>query len=138
MMIRRFARCSRGAAIVEFAVLAPVFIVMLVGLFEYGRAYWVRQTIKEVSFQTARCMAMEAQCKTQTQRLTYAVDRAKDYSVTIPQSAVTVRSNISCRGQAGSHEVAISTPFKSPLRGFGVMPETLTAQACFPVFTAPT
>ncbi|GGB50718.1 TadE/TadG family type IV pilus assembly protein [Blastomonas aquatica] len=135
MNLRRLMRSSSGAAILEFALLAPLFIAMLFGLIEFGRAYWTRQTLTEVAFHTARCMALDEACGTQQQRVTFAVARARDYAITVAPGAVAATSGGTCRGQVNSHEVAISIPFSSPIAGFGVLPERLQANACFPVFS---
>jgi Flp pilus assembly protein TadG len=135
MMIRNLARSTGGAAILEFAILAPLLIGMLVGLIEFGRAYWVRQTLTEVAFQTARCMALDERCATEAERRAFAIDRARDYAIPLEPSALVTRSGVVCRGQSNSHEVAISNPFSSPIAGFGFLPARLETSSCFPVFT---
>lgn len=135
MSFRSLSRCSTGAAILEFALLAPLFIAMLFGLIEFGRAYWTRQTLKEVAFHTARCIAIDDACATQQQRVAFAVARAGDYSILVAPSEVSAASGVTCRGQASSHEVAISIPFSSPIAGFGFLPDRLEANACFPIFS---
>ncbi|BAK65889.1 conserved hypothetical protein [Sphingobium sp. SYK-6] len=136
MTILRLMRCARGASILEFAILAPLFIAMLVGLIEFGRAYWIRQSLAEVAFHTARCMAMDTACANQAQSVAFAVARASDYTISIAPSAVVPTSGVSCRGQANSHQVVISTPFLSPIASFGFLPENLQVTACFPVFSS--
>jgi Flp pilus assembly protein TadG len=36
-MIRRAARCNRGTSLIEFALVAPIFIFLLIGVIEVGR-----------------------------------------------------------------------------------------------------
>lgn len=131
-LIRRFVRCTGGASVIEFALLAPVFIAMMVGLVEYGRAYWTRQTLEEVAYVTARCMALSSLCSNQAGQRSFAVDRATRHAIPLAAANVITSSGVTCRGQAGSHSVALSTGFTSPLQGLGVIPETLRAEACFP------
>jgi Flp pilus assembly protein TadG len=45
---------NKGAAIVEFALGFMLFIMMLVGLMEFGRAVWVYTTVAQATRQGAR------------------------------------------------------------------------------------
>lgn len=49
-----FGRCRLGATAVEFALVAPVFIVMTVGVFELSRAMWIKGTMQYAVEETAR------------------------------------------------------------------------------------
>ena len=42
---RSGARRRRGAAVAEFAIVAPVFFLMVVGFIEFGRALMVQQVL---------------------------------------------------------------------------------------------
>lgn len=117
---------------VEFALLAPVFLAMLGGLFEYGRGYWTRQTLEEVAFHTARCMALEDRCANLAAQRAFAVSRAAGYAIAVLPGNGVASSGVSCRSQPNSHAVTISAVFDSPFRGFLVIPQQLQAQACFP------
>ena len=44
----------RGAATVEFALVAPVFLLLLMGIFEYGRMVMVQQMLVAASREGAR------------------------------------------------------------------------------------
>ncbi|HXV25372.1 MAG TPA: TadE/TadG family type IV pilus assembly protein [Alphaproteobacteria bacterium] len=46
--------CSRAAAALEFGIIAPVFILILVAVMEFGRLHWVRNSIEYAAEQTAR------------------------------------------------------------------------------------
>ncbi|WP_395396618.1 TadE/TadG family type IV pilus assembly protein [Novosphingobium sp. BL-8A] len=52
----------RGATLIEFAIVAPVFILMLIGLIETGRFLWSQHVLKDVAFATVRCMSVSANC----------------------------------------------------------------------------
>lgn len=45
----------RGAAVVEFAVVAPVFIILVFGMIECGRMVMVQQVLTNASREGARC-----------------------------------------------------------------------------------
>jgi Flp pilus assembly protein TadG len=45
---------SRGAAILEFALLAPLMFTMLLGIVEIGRMFYVRQALEYATEEAAR------------------------------------------------------------------------------------
>jgi Flp pilus assembly protein TadG len=45
---------QRGQAMVEFALIFPIFILLLVGLFDLGRVIWVNDTLATASREAAR------------------------------------------------------------------------------------
>lgn len=47
-------RRSRGQAMVEFALVVPVFILLLVGLFDVGRAVYAHHTVNNAAREGAR------------------------------------------------------------------------------------
>lgn len=49
---------ERGAAAVEFALLAPVLLLMVMGIAEFGRAYHVQATISQAAREGVRVMAL--------------------------------------------------------------------------------
>lgn len=134
--IRIFARDRAGAALVEFALLAPVMLAMLFALIEGGRLYWVKQTLNEVAYTTARCMSVSSACASDDAPQSYAVERARDYAILVDLSDVTVAENTTCRGVTGSNEVSITHHFNSPAKGLlPFLPDELSAIACFPVLS---
>jgi Flp pilus assembly protein TadG len=53
-----FRASERGAVAVEFALLAPVLIMLLLGIMEFGRAYNVQITLSNAAREGARVMAI--------------------------------------------------------------------------------
>lgn len=47
-------RAERGAAVVEFALVAPLFLALLFGAMEFGRLIYLWNTVQEVSRNAAR------------------------------------------------------------------------------------
>jgi Flp pilus assembly protein TadG len=45
---------SRGQAMVEFALVIPVFLLLMVGLFDFGRVIWVNDTLSTAAREAAR------------------------------------------------------------------------------------
>jgi Flp pilus assembly protein TadG len=55
MMLHRIRRDgSRGQALVEFALVVPIFVLLLVGLFDIGRAVWNYNTVANAAREAAR------------------------------------------------------------------------------------
>lgn len=53
-MLGRLARDRRGIAAVEFALLAPVFLGLLLGAVETGRLLWTRSVLQFAAEEAAR------------------------------------------------------------------------------------
>ncbi|MDA7977304.1 MAG: pilus assembly protein [Pirellulales bacterium] len=53
-MYRSCRKNRQGAAVVEFAVVAPVFFLLIFGMIEYGRMVMVQQVITNASREGAR------------------------------------------------------------------------------------
>jgi Flp pilus assembly protein TadG len=56
---QRGRECCRGVAAVEFAIVAPVFVIMILGIIEIGRAMMVQQIITNASREGARRAIVE-------------------------------------------------------------------------------
>jgi Flp pilus assembly protein TadG len=48
------AKRQRGATLVEFAVVLPVFFILIMGIYEFGRAYNIQQTLTDAAREGAR------------------------------------------------------------------------------------
>ncbi len=129
----RLLRSTRGASAVEFALLAPVFLLMLFGIIEGSRMLWLRQTLGEVAYSTVRCMSVSSSCNTIDKQQNYAVTRASQYGVKLTTTNLAIQPNVTCEGNAASNQVAITAAFRSPVAGLvpGI-PANITATACFP------
>ena len=47
-------RHSGGTAAIEFAIIAPVFLIMVLGIIEMGRAMWIKNTLQFAVEETTR------------------------------------------------------------------------------------
>lgn len=50
---------QRGAAAVEFALILPLLLLILLGIIEFGRAYNVQISLTHAARETARTMAID-------------------------------------------------------------------------------
>lgn len=53
-LCRSYRKNRRGAAVVEFAIIAPIFILLLFGIIEFGRMVMVQQLLTNASREGAR------------------------------------------------------------------------------------
>lgn len=54
MAVVRNRECRAGSAAVEFAIVGPVLILILMGLLVYGGWLWLAQSVQSVATETAR------------------------------------------------------------------------------------
>jgi Flp pilus assembly protein TadG len=104
---RRWNR--RGASATEFAVVAPVFFLMIVGFIEFGRALMVQQVLVNAS----RVGAREAiTTSATTTGVTTAVQQYTS-SVAVPSVSVSVSPNPATAAPGSTITVTTSVPFSS-------------------------
>ncbi|WP_458115440.1 TadE/TadG family type IV pilus assembly protein [Arthrobacter sp. D2-10] len=77
---------ERGAAAVEFAILLPVLLLLLLGIMELGRAYNVQMTLTNSAREGVRVMAL---ADDQSQAKAAASNAAKILAPTSSNSTIT-------------------------------------------------
>ncbi len=105
----RNAKARRGAAVAEFAIVAPVFFLMVIGFIEFGRALMVEQVLVNASRVGARMAST-------TGSTTSAVQSAvTDYatSVAVPGVSVTVSPDPASAAAGATITVTASVPFSN-------------------------
>ena len=50
---------ERGAAVVEFALVAPLLLMMVLGIAEFGRAFHIQATLSQAAREGVRVMALQ-------------------------------------------------------------------------------
>lgn len=134
--LRHLRACIRGTTATEFALIAPVFFTILFGVVEGSRMVWTQQTLDEVAYATARCMAVDTACDSTTEQQAFAVARATGYGVAITSGQVTPSNTATCGGIANSNGVTIDFAFSSPVSGLiPGMPRTVQAKSCYPTLS---
>lgn len=134
-MSRRYdlAHDTRAAAAVEFAIVAGLLLVMLVGAIELGLQWWTRDCLQMTADLTARCIALGA-CGDDP--LGFAKGQAADWALPGAVASLSVDdSATSCHGM-GVHGgrfviVQIRSDFWSGLP-FPIFAPSLSVSACYP------
>lgn len=101
-------RPRRGVAVVEFAVVAPVFVLILLGMIEFGRMAMVQQVITNASREGARIGVLDGATRAGV------TARVNSYltSAGIPTGGVTVSPDPpDSAGYGESVTVGVQVPF---------------------------
>jgi Flp pilus assembly protein TadG len=56
---RPVRRNDRGATIVEFALLVPILVILVMGIAEFGRAYYMQTTLSGTAREGVRSMVLQ-------------------------------------------------------------------------------
>ena len=105
----RSFRKQRGAAAVEFAVVAPIFVLLLFGMIEYGRMVMVQQMLTNATREGARRAVLDgttvASVKTTVQ------DYLTGGHITVNDDEITVAPNPSTAAFGDPVTVSLTVPF---------------------------
>jgi Flp pilus assembly protein TadG len=93
---------ERGAAAVEFALVVPVLLLLLLGIMEYSRAFNAQSTLSAAAREGARTMALANDLG---QARSAARHAAAELGV--PTSAVTITPS-SCTGSSATTAVTVT------------------------------
>jgi uncharacterized membrane protein len=120
---RSVLRDTVGASIVEFALIVPGFLMLVIGGIDAGRMLWSQVTLQRAVEAAARCAAVDTvRCGTPGQAQTFA----SELSLFAPPAAFAVVPAACGVSVAASFEYSLSTAL------LGVPNLTLTASACYP------
>jgi Flp pilus assembly protein TadG len=135
---RRVLADRAGATMVEFAIAASLFLLLILGIVEAGRGLWTINALNYAVQQAARCASINATaCGNQTDiqayaihvsaalvpNATFSVDQYSDYSCT---TTTAVAAQVRAKRVSASDVMRLHIPFVP-------MQPTLTASSCFPV-----
>ena len=130
----RLARDQRGATAVEFAFVAPIFLMFLLMMLEGARMMWTQGALQEAAASAARCSAVKStNCTSEALVKSYAVSRAANSQITIAASTVTVDNAVTCGTLGNMQRVTINTPWSSAATSLlPGAPTRLNVYSCFP------
>lgn len=115
-------RNERGATAAEFALILPVFVVFVLGMFNCGLLLWTQLGMEHGVVASARCAAINPlQCPDVP---AYASQEA--YGLNLPKSTFVLTT------PACGDQVAASYVFQFVTLLLPKMNMTLTARSCYP------
>ena len=114
--VREKLREQRGATAVEFALIVPLLIVLVLGIAEFGRAFQVQGTLSAAAREGVRVMALQNNPAAARAAVENA---ATSLSPTITDAEITI-SPASCpTANTGSTSVQLTISYPMPyLTGF--------------------
>ncbi|RCK69302.1 pilus assembly protein [Desertihabitans brevis] len=119
--MRRARRDDRGAAAVEFALVVPVLLLIVLGIAELGRAYHVQTTLSGAARAGVRVMALENDDRAAR---TAARSAAGGLALTNTQISVTPTS-CDRTGSAPAQTATVTITYPLDLIG-GVLGDSIT------------
>ncbi len=120
----RFLADRGGTSVLEFALTAPVFIMLIVGSLEFSLALWTQMGLQHGVEMAARCASINpGLCGDTTAIQTYAAQQS--YGLDPPLTTFTVSAPACGKQVTATYPVPALTSFIGSF--------TITAQACFPV-----
>jgi Flp pilus assembly protein TadG len=123
--LRQLRLARAGTTVIEFAAAAPVFLLMLLGIFEFGRALWMQETLQYAVQQAARCASVnQTICDNNADTAAYAASQVIGFAV---NASTFTASHPSCGNQ-----VTANLPFQFVVSALFPYSITLSARSCYP------
>lgn len=120
-----FWQNGSGASAVEFAIIAPVFLLLLFAAIEGGLLLWTQLGLQHGVELAARCASVNTSvCGSAAAIQDFAAQQA--FGLNVPPS------NFSVSTPACGNQVNASYAYAFASNAFGIPSFTLTAQSCFP------
>lgn len=120
-----FRRDARGATAIEFAIIFPVFLLVIFGFIQCGLVLWTKFALQHATEEAARCATVNGStCGTTGEVQTYAVTQA--YGLKLASSIFAVTT------PACGNQVSADYTFPFITTYFGTPSVTLHAVSCFP------
>lgn len=107
--IRRFGRETKGASAVEFAMIAPVLLIAMFGVFAVGKYYFDRDRVRD-AMRFASRDALVGEAFTQSEIKDTFVSRLKASGIDPSNITVTLKSD------AGGDMAEVRLPWSAKLR----------------------
>ena len=109
---RALAKDSRGSAFVEFALLAPVFFLVILGIIDFGMMMWTSNTVEHAATEGARYAAVRGSDKpapaSEAQVRNYVKDQALGVALKNSDVDVSWANNSNVSGSSVTVEVTFT------------------------------
>lgn len=138
--IQNLLREHSGASAVEFALVAPIFLLMLFGMIEFARMFWTTHALHETAIATARCMGIpQIECEdggvySPESAISFAISKAGGWLILLDAENIVLDRNATCQGVEGLSKAVIEYRFATVAPGFLTSlagGTRLRAEACY-------
>ncbi|HZU91500.1 MAG TPA: TadE/TadG family type IV pilus assembly protein [Stellaceae bacterium] len=114
-------------AAIEFAMLLPAFLLMFLGVVEFGRLIWTQASLQAAVETAARCLAVGSSTSPCSSSAQQTVDnQMTNYGLSAQPNVTTPTAN--CNGYA----VSATLQFTFVVSGLFPWSPTLSAFSCYP------
>lgn len=133
-ILRRCLCCRKGVTALEFALIAPTFVLILISLLEVSLVLWARGVMQLTASQTARCTAINSSKCNDPQGFATSIISSYGMGGIVPSISVSVQKNSTCGSTAGVFDmVTITNTGGLPIQIVAPFAGTvLTISACYP------
>lgn len=118
-LMRRFRETETGQALVEFTLILPLFVLLFMGMVEFGRAFHTWLLVTNAAREGARVAAVQMDLATVNQRVYDSFCANYPSQCNLDPSKVTITTNnvMGSRGSMVSVDVAYEFEFVTPIGG---------------------
>ena len=126
-MVARLGRCTAGTTAVEFAITAPLYMMVAIGILQLSLYLWTVLGLKHAVDMSARCAAIGASaCADDAATQSYAVSQA--YGLTVEPTRFTVSKESCGRSVSIVYDYSVSIPM------LPAMTLPVDARSCIPSY----
>lgn len=131
--MQRFLKSRGGTTSLEFAIIGPIFMLLLVGIVVAGLLLWSKAAIQLAASQAARCVAVGSADCSDPDAYVSSILKTWGVSSMIMLNPVSVQADTSCNRMTGRFSsVTVTGTGISGGYGSSFANIILTANACYP------
>lgn len=133
--IRHWRETERGQSLVEFTLVLPIFLVLLFGLVDFGRAFYSWLLVTNAAREGARAAAVQSDAATINSKLYASLCTSYPSNCSLDTTKMTVvKTNVQgARGQEVSVDISYAFTFVTPI---GPMVGLLGGSLATPIISA--
>lgn len=116
-LLHRFRQTEAGQSLVEFTMVLPIFLILLFGLVDFGRAFYTWLVVTNAAREGARAAAIQATAETVDARIYSSFCGNYPSDCTLDPGKLTIaKTNIQgTRGTATTINLAYDFEFVTPI-----------------------
>lgn len=116
-LLHRFRQTEAGQSLVEFTMILPIFLVLMFGLVDFGRAFYTWLLVTNAAREGARVAAVQADSSSVDARIydSFCSTYPSDCSLEPAKLAITKTNIQGTRGSAVTINLAYNFEFVTPL-----------------------